>query len=157
MNFVGFDTYFVWRFLRVVRNKISKVLSMSIFAEMKSIIGNSRRADIVFYRNGRIDITSSLAKQLQLQAGDVIDIGCAGKEYYLYVRTKSKDVVGRHRGQCYPSKHNSHNFRTYCKPLCDFFFEGLEYDKLNLATGEPEVTDTNGIAIPIITRQILQQ
>lgn len=130
---------------------------MSIFAEMKSVVGNSRRSDIAFYRNGRIDITSTLAKQLGLQAGDVIDVGCVNKEYYLYVRVKSKDVIGRHKGQCFPSKHNSQNYRTYCKPLCDFFLQGSDEEKLNLATGEPEVTDNIGIAIPIITRNLLHK
>ena len=41
---------------------------------MESILGNTRKADIVFYSSGRIDITSHIAKQLHLSRGDVLDI-----------------------------------------------------------------------------------
>ena len=45
----------------------------------------TRRPDITFYRNGRIDITASVAERLSLRAGDVIDIARGKEEYYLYV------------------------------------------------------------------------
>ena len=76
----------------------------------------TRRPDITFYRNGRIDITASVAERLSLRAGDVIDIARGKEEYYLYVRLRRSDgAVGRHEAQCYPSKSGTRNFRAYSK------------------------------------------
>ena len=50
---------------------------------MESILGNTRKADIVFYSSGRIDITSHIAKQLHLSRGDVLDIMSENGESYL--------------------------------------------------------------------------
>lgn len=122
---------------------------------MRSIIGNTRRPDITFYRNGRIDITSYVTKMLGIHEGDVIDIACVDKEYYLYIRIKGDKIVGRHRGQCFSSKQNSRNFRTYCKRLCEFLFADSECNKIQLAIGTPVEVYDIGKAIPIITRQIL--
>lgn len=49
---------------------------------MESILGNTRKADIVFYASGRIDITSHIATQLRLSRGDVLDIMYDEKENY---------------------------------------------------------------------------
>lgn len=79
----------------------------------------TRRPDITFYRNGRIDITASVAERLSLRAGDVIDIARGKEEYYLYVRLRRADgAVGRHEAQCYPSKSGTRNFRAYSKKIC---------------------------------------
>ena len=41
---------------------------------MKSILGNTRKADITFHDNGRINISARVSKLLELSHGDVIDI-----------------------------------------------------------------------------------
>lgn len=122
---------------------------------MDSIIGNSRRPDLTFYRSGRIDITSHVARAIGLQDGDVIDIGRQGKEFYLYVRIKKEKAIGKHLGQCHSSKPNSHNFRTYSKAICHSLLGDTYGERLCLSVGHPEDIEGIGIAIPIITRQIL--
>lgn len=79
---------------------------------------NSRRPDVSFYRDGRIDITARVARLLGIRPGDVIDIAHEGGEFYMFVSHKADDAQGRHEGQCYPTKHRSHNFRTHSKRLC---------------------------------------
>ncbi len=51
----------------------------------RSILGNTRRADISFYSSGKIDITSRIANALGMVDGDVIDIMMWKGEFYLYV------------------------------------------------------------------------
>ena len=41
---------------------------------VRSILGNTRRADISFYSSGKIDITSRIANALGMVDGDVIDV-----------------------------------------------------------------------------------
>lgn len=89
---------------------------------MQSLLGNSRKPDISFYRSGRIDITTKLSKRLGLEAGDVIDILFDGMEFYLYVRAKADTLMGKHEAQCHPTNpecRNCHNFRVYSKRICD--------------------------------------
>lgn len=91
---------------------------------MESLLGNRhRRADISFYRSGRIDITSRIVKQIGLRDGDVIDIGFESGEYYLYCLAKSDTLVGRHEAQCHSTKkgkhHPSNNLRAYSKRITD--------------------------------------
>lgn len=85
---------------------------------MKSLLGYSRRPDISFHRNGRIDITARVAHKLNLQAGDVIDVAFDRVEFYLYVRQKGTAIKGRHEAQCWPTKRGSHNFRAHSSRLC---------------------------------------
>lgn len=91
---------------------------------MQSLLGNrSRRADITFYRNGRIDITSRIAKQIGLRDGDVIDIGFENGEFYLYCAAKADALVGRHEAQCHSTHkgrlHPSNNLRAHSKRITD--------------------------------------
>mgnify|MGYP001023253787 CR=1 FL=1 len=85
---------------------------------MKSLLGNSRRPDVTFYKSGRIDITARVAHKLCLSEGDVIDVASDGMEYYLYVRTKGIYTEGKHEAQCWPTKKGSHNFRAHSVRLC---------------------------------------
>ena len=62
---------------------------------MQSILGNTRKADIVFYASGRIDITSHTATQLRLSRGDVLDIMDEKGELYLYVKYRVPNKIGR--------------------------------------------------------------
>lgn len=90
---------------------------------MQSLLGNSRKPDITFYRFGRIDITSRLSKRLGIEAGDVIDILYDGMEFYVYVKEKGRALVGKHEGQCWPTSPRCtrycHNFRAYSRRLCE--------------------------------------
>lgn len=89
---------------------------------MQSLLGNrSRKPDVTFRSDGRIDIAARVSKMLGLGAGDVIDIGYDSEEYYLYVRAKAAEIVGRHEAQCRPANpavRNGHYFRAYSTTLC---------------------------------------
>ena len=91
---------------------------------MESLLGNTtRRSDITFYRSGRIDITSRIAKLIGLREGDVIDIGYENGEYYLYRLHKAGEAIGRHEAQCISTHkgrlHPSRNLRAFSKRLTD--------------------------------------
>ena len=97
---------------------------------MKSLLGNrSRRADITFYRNGRIDITSRIAKALDIRDGDVIDIGYESGEYYLYCSSKAP-LIGRHEAQCRSTHkgrlHPSNNLRAHSKRITDAMLKAAD-------------------------------
>lgn len=117
---------------------------------MESILGNSRRPDVTFYRDGRIDITSRVARMLQLTEGDVVDIGIHQDEYYLYVRTRGKDVVGKHSAQCFASKKNSCNYRAYCRKICAAILGSSEIARV--PAGDAVELPQIGIAVPLIIR-----
>lgn len=123
---------------------------------MTSLLDKSRRTDIRFNPNGRIDITAHIAKSLQLQSGDVIDIAHYNGEYYLYVRYRAKQYFGRHEATAYPTKiglHRSNNFRAYSKQLCDSICRvcNCADGRLALFSGKPLTIQQLGIAIPLIT------
>ena len=88
---------------------------------MKSILTNTRRPDISFYPDGRIDITARIAKELDLRDGDVIDIAIDGEEYLLYRKYEGRNLIGKHEGQVHVTKkcvRSCNNLRTYSKRLC---------------------------------------
>lgn len=120
---------------------------------MASLLGNTRRPDISFYKNGRIDIASRVVRMLDIQEGDVIDIDQCNGEYLLYVRLKGSKLQGRHQAQCYPTKNNSHNYRTYSKRLSDAMLSICGAEQIaRLSIGEALNSDIHGKVIPIITR-----
>ena len=128
---------------------------------MKPLLQNSRRPDITFYPTGRIDITARIAKMLQLQPGDVINIASDGEEFILYVMLRKKDSLSgsRHAGTVYPTNNNrriqGNNFRTYHYELYSEFrrLADLPVDSpARLFAGQPIIYGRNGVGIPLITR-----
>ena len=129
---------------------------------MIRILGNStRKSDINFYRNGRIDITARLGKILSIKQGDVIDLLTDKGEYYIYVRHRSKDIgLGRYEGQCCPTSKakKCHNFRAYSKKLCDAMlslYPDKEY-RVRLPIGEVVDDPAYGKCVTIIHLNNLQ-
>ena len=87
---------------------------------MKSLITNSRRHDITFRSDGRIDISAHIARKLSLAPGDVIDIVEDGGEWYLYVKLRAGNYVGRHIGCVWATvKGGRGTFRTCSKHITD--------------------------------------
>ena len=75
---------------------------------MKSILGPTKRHQIVFYRSGRIDISALVVRTLQLAAGDVVDCVVDDDEnIYLYKKYSGSEVVGRHEATTYRDSFNS--------------------------------------------------
>lgn len=119
---------------------------------MESILVNSRKPDVTFYRDGRIDITSRVAKILQLHEGDVVDIGVHQGEYYLYVRNRFTNIVGKHEAQCFASKKNSCNFRAYSKKICSAILQLSQASKARIPAGEVVELPEVGRTVPLIIR-----
>ena len=119
---------------------------------MESILGNSRRPDVTFYSDGRIDITSRVAKMLQLEEGDAVDIGVHEGEYYLYIRNRHSCIVGKHEAQCFASKKNSFNYRTYSKKLCSAILRAINAPMGRIPAGEAIEIPHVGTAVPLIIR-----
>lgn len=121
---------------------------------MTSLLPSTRRPDITFYHNGRIDISSNIAKQLNIHSGDVIDIMSDGGEYYLYVRLHA--AVGRHEAQCFIANTVSrHTFRAYSVRLSRIMLSITNSTiKASLPCGVPS-DQPFGKAIPIITKNKL--
>lgn len=121
---------------------------------MKSVLGSTRRPDISFYRNGKIDITARISDAIGLEDGDVIDIAEDRGEYYLYVRVKSSEAVGRHEARCFPTHKGgkrNRNFRAYSRKLSEFVLShsGSE-DVARVPAGKGEYLPNLGKAINII-------
>lgn len=113
----------------------------------------TRRPDISFFRNGRIDITARLAKDIGLQPGDVIDIAIDGDEYLLHIRHKAQDVIGRHEAQCFPTNKwpkRTHNLRAHSKRLAEAVLHITGTDNARLNAGMTFSHPIYGTAAPII-------
>lgn len=130
---------------------------------MQSILGNTRKADITFYRSGRICISAHISKLLSLRSGDVIDILAdepksphqhGGGEIYLYVKHRTANLVGRHEGMVFRSnKSGSHSIASSTK-LSRYILQqcGCTGDKVRLCCGTPVTIANDETALPIITR-----
>lgn len=119
---------------------------------MESLLGNTRRPDVSFYRDGRIDITSRVAKSLNLSAGDVIDVMKHGSEFYLYVRYRNFEILGKHEAQCHSTKRRSNHFRAHSIRLCAAILQECKSDQAALLpAGQTIELPCAGTAIALIT------
>ena len=121
---------------------------------MKSLLGNTRRPDISFYKSGRIDITARVAKLLDLHAGDVIDIALDDDEYLLYIKHKRGNIVGRHEAQCQttnPACPQGNNLRAYSKRLASVVLHACHADSMaRLPVGDTYHCDELGTTVATI-------
>ncbi|MFR9541381.1 MAG: AbrB/MazE/SpoVT family DNA-binding domain-containing protein [Rikenellaceae bacterium] len=121
---------------------------------MHSILGNTRKADIIFRRSGQFDISAKIAQRLHLERGDVVDIMVEAGEFYLYVK-KKRPMIGRHTAMVFPTKGRSNHFRGSSRLLCNAILrECGAVDNARLCAGDPIETD-QGALIPIITKILL--
>jgi len=121
---------------------------------MTTTLDNTRRPDITFHANGRIDITARVAKALSLHSGDVIDIAHDGSEYYLYV--KHHNAIGRHEAQCWPTNKGKtcNNLRAHSKNLCHAVLKiNGNSNEARLPLGAPITHELLGLALPIIIKR----
>ena len=123
---------------------------------MRSILGNTRKADIAFYASGRIDITSHVARHLHLQRGDVLDVlSDNGEEFYLYVKHRAP-TNGRHEATVYPSNKRGNNFRAWSHKLCAAMLQTCRANgNARLCVGTPISDSQNRTLLPIITKYLL--
>ncbi len=125
---------------------------------MQSILGNTRKTDITFHHNGRIDISARVAKMLSLRKGDVIDLLYGDRELYLYVRMRAP-TVGRHEAACFPTHANSRHFRTWSQRLCHAVEKAscANTAKVELSVGLPVKLNGAAPALPVIYKHILNR
>ena len=123
---------------------------------MQSILGNTRKTDLTFHANGRIDISAHVSKALSIRQGDVIDMLQGEEEIYLYVKYHAP-LVGRHEAACFSTHTRSRHFRAWSQKLCRFIIRagGSSLNKVRLGVGSPVELPNIGIALPIIYRHIL--
>ncbi len=123
---------------------------------MQSILGNTRKTDITFRSDGRIDISAHVSKVLALQRGDVIDLLDGDGELYMYVKFHAP-TVGRHEATCFPTHPNSRHFRAWSKRLCRAMIHasGSRLSKVELSVGTTVELAGVGTALPIIYRNVL--
>ena len=122
---------------------------------MTKLLQHTRRPDISFHRNGTIRITARVAHLLSLQPGDVINIMTDNGEFLLHA-SRPPHTIGRHQGQCYPTKKGSHNFCANSVRLCRALLDaaGIKSQRAAFIVGEPlECHDTTHV--PIITKHPL--
>lgn len=124
---------------------------------MESLLKTTRRPDIAFYRNGRIDISANVVKALDIQRGDSIDVTTDGYEYLLYVSHRAG--VGRFEAQCLPTnvKKSTNSFRAHSIRLCRAVRGAIPVgraigDILRLPTGKAYHSKTlDCTVVPLIT------
>lgn len=123
---------------------------------MESVIGNTRKVDITFFSNGKIDISSRISKALALQKGDVLDILNGNGELYLYVRMHAP-TVGRYEAMCFPTHENSWHFRAWSKNLCQYMIKrsGSSLNKIQICAGDLVTLPGNFKAFPLIYKNVL--
>ena len=122
---------------------------------MKSILGNTRKPDIIFHASGKIDITSSVVSRLRLTAGDVIDILTDGEEFYLYVKYRSQ-IAGKHEARIMYSGMYGRHSRAFSVRLCRVILKECKTDNIaRLSVGEMVTDNKNRELLPIITKHLL--
>lgn len=122
---------------------------------MTNLLKHTRRPDISFHANGRIRISANVVRTLAINPGDAINIAMRDGEYFLHVIPASSGI-GRHQGQCYPTKRGGHNFAVSSVRLCRSFFAALGINSRRVAFAVGEAINSYGTTyLPIITRNPL--
>ena len=125
--------------------------------ETSPIVTTTRKGDITFHSNGRMDIKAHVARTLDLKTGDVVNIVERGnycKEYYLYVVRRKEQVVGRHACTCHSVKNKGNYLRVFNKALTTFMLRLCHAeDKISVRVGSMETIQGIGAALPLITLQ----
>lgn len=124
---------------------------------MKHLLENTRRHDITFNADGRIEISARVSKALDIHPGDVIDIALddVGREVYLYVKHRAP-LAGRHKAQCYPTGkgRTCNSLRAHSVEICRKVLDmrGYSATQARLPVGDPVEIPCIGKALPLIIR-----
>ena len=124
---------------------------------LKSILGRTRRPDISFSRNGRIELSSRVAQLLTLHKGDVIDVLIDDRTGDCFLYRKCHTLEGmRHEAQVYRTNACGQHFRTYSRRLCREVLQALNFhgEKMRLPTGGEVVPIEGHDVLPIINNPI---
>nr|DAJ60202.1 MAG TPA: AbrB family transcriptional regulator-like protein [Caudoviricetes sp.] len=128
---------------------------------MKSLLGITRRSDVIFRADGHFDLTARVVRALNISPGDVVDVLSDGCEYYLYVACQAEAAAGGHyEAQVYPSKPkgNALHFRGCSSRLCRAMLAACNAGKKAALPCGTVTTDSRGrLMLPIIVRLNLTQ
>ncbi|WP_289712343.1 hypothetical protein [uncultured Muribaculum sp.] len=118
---------------------------------MIKLLGQTRRADITFRRNGQISITARVSRILKIVPGDSINIAYDNGEYLLFA-THHANSIGRYMARCYPSKKSGNNYCANSIKLCRAMLSVVNTtaEKVAFMVGE-EIVRGGIVYIPIIT------
>jgi len=123
---------------------------------MKRLLENTRRHDITFNADGRIEISAHVTRELDLHPGDVIDVAVdeVGRECYLYI--KHRQPAGRHKAQCHRTGRGRtcNSLRAHSVEICRKVLDmrGFSTSQARLPVGEAVAVDGVNRALPIIIR-----
>lgn len=125
---------------------------------MENIL-NSRKWDISFYQNGKIDITAWVTKKLGIRAGDAINV-CADKstgEHYFYVQSRKETIVGRRKAVCWRAKRG--NYLRSCSTELSRYMRRIckSSGDIHLQCGEMISLPVIGNAITLITKNMCNE
>lgn len=120
---------------------------------MPSLLKHSRRSDVVFNRNGKIYLSSSVVRTLGISPGDTISIAYYNGEYFLCSQPRSA-VAGKFVARCYPANPGrSGHFRANSVRLCNTILEASgQAEKASLPVGDAIITTDGYKMLPIIVR-----
>lgn len=123
---------------------------------MKSLLGITRRSDVIFRADGHFDLTARVVRALDISPGDVVDVLSDGYEYYLYVACHAESAAfGRYEAQVFPSKPKGGglHFRGSSSRLCRAMLSvSHAVYKAALPCGSVTVDDRGRKLLPIIVR-----
>lgn len=123
---------------------------------MKSLLGITRRSDVIFRADGHFDLTARVVRALDISPGDVVDVLSDGCEYYLYVACRSKNAAcGSYEAHVYPSKAKGGglHFRGSSSRLCKAMLSvSHAVYKAALPCGSVIIDNRGRKLIPIIVR-----
>lgn len=122
---------------------------------MKHLLDNTRRHDISFNADGRIEISSRVTRALDLCPGDVIDIAVDERTREVYLYVKHRQPAGRHKAQCYRTGkgHTCNSLRAHSVEICRQVLDmrGYSCSQAKLPVGDA-VEIQGKKALPIIIR-----
>lgn len=111
---------------------------------MKSLIPSSRKHDLVFHSDGRIDISAKIARVLSLNPGDIIGISEEQGEWFLHVRLRAGCYSGRHDGKVFPTARGRGTWRTQSVKMTSAILKASSSaGPLRLPCGQPIIRDNN--------------
>lgn len=128
---------------------------------MKSLLGITRRSDLIFRADGHFDLTARVVRALNISAGDVVDVLSDGREYYLYVACRAENAAcGRFEAQVFPSKPKGGgmHFRGSSSRLCKAMLSASNaVNRAALPCGDVIFDKLGRQLLPIIVRLNLAQ
>lgn len=123
---------------------------------MKTMLNNTRRHDITFNADGRIEISARATRALDLHPGDVIDIAIDERSREVYLYAKHRAPAGRHKAQCYRTGkgRTCNSLRAHSIEICRQVLDmrGYSCTQAKLPVGDPIAVDGINQALPIIIR-----